>query len=230
MNKRGIGVLGIVLVVAVTIAVVTSLYFFSSETLLLAPRGSSLDASGGNQTHLECVGLACKPVAGGGNDSCNSDADCQPANETYLKCIDLSCIEVAGNDTNECDFVGQACGGNQTFPDLIIANLTIDVQLVEGNGTGNETFYQATVFVTVKNIGDASTGTSFRTEIDVSSFSPRNISTSALAPGQGITIIDVYSPIDEGNYNVTSFADILFQITESNESNNAFGPIFFTVP
>ena len=139
-------------------------------------------------------------------------------NGVWTGCFDGACV--LGNGTN------------QTLPDLIITNLTIDVQLVEGNGTGNETnetFYRATVFVTVKNIGDASTGTSFRTRIDVSSFSPRNIFTSALVPNQRITIIDVYSPIDEGSYNVTSFADILFQIDESNEGNNAFGPVFFTV-
>ena len=201
MNKRGIGILGIILIIAVVVAVGTVYFTLSSETLQLAPRGPSLDAGGGNITHLECINNTCTVVQGSGN--------------------------------NTCDFRGQACGGNQTLPDLIITNLTIDVQLVEGNGTGNETnetFYRATVFVTVKNIGDASTGTSFRTRIDVSSFSPRNIFTSALVPNQRITIIDVYSPIDEGSYNVTSFADILFQIGESNESNNAFGPVFFTVP
>ena len=202
MDKKGIGILSIVLIIAVAVAVGTSLYVtFSGTTLQLAPRGPSLDAGGGNITHLECINNTCTVVQGSGN--------------------------------NTCDFRGQACGGNQTLPDLIIVNLTIDVQLIEGNGTGNETnetFYRATVFVTVKNIGDASTGTSFKTEIDVSSFSPRNIFTSALGINEETTIIDVYSPIDEGIYNVTSFADILFQIGESNESNNAFGPVFFTVP
>ena len=201
MNKRGLGILGIILIIAVVVAVGTVYFTLSSETLQLAPRGPSLDAGGGNITHLECINNTCTVVQGSGN--------------------------------NTCDFRGQACGGNQTLPDLIITNLTIDVQLVEGNGTGNETnetFYRATVFVTVKNIGDASTGTSFKIEIDVSSFSPRNIFTPALGINEETTINEVYSPIDEGSYNVTSFADILFQIGESNESNNAFGPVFFTVP
>jgi subtilase family serine protease len=88
----------------------------------------------------------------------------------------------------------------------------------------------ATVYVTVKNIGTATAGQS-RTQMDVNPIhSPRNILTPSLAPNAQTTISDTYSPISSGDYTVTSFADILFQVNELNENNNGYGPISFNVP
>lgn len=52
------------------------------------------------ETHLECVDEACTEVPGGGEDLCNSDADCRP--DTYLTCVDESCVEQTGDGENTC--------------------------------------------------------------------------------------------------------------------------------
>lgn len=161
------------------------------------------------------------------------DGACVPTNQTnqtHTTCSNQQCITVQGAGTNECTYNSDCIPGNQTnqtLPDLIITSITVNVIT---NSSGNQTnMTSATVFVTVKNIGDATALVS-RTQFSVSTFTPRNIYTLSINPNQQRIIQSTYEPINSGTYSVSSFADILYQIEESNENNNAFGPINFTVP
>jgi len=136
-----------------------------------------------------------------------------------------------GNANNE-DGCSSLCEINQSLPDLDIINMWVNVNTttIPGNSTTNSTnITTAYVYVTVKNIGSSTAGQS-RTQVDVNpSYTPRNILTPSLAPNAQATINDWYVGIAPGNYNVTAYADILFQVNESNENNNGHGPVLFNV-
>lgn len=50
--------------------------------------------------HNECVGLSCKPVAGGGKPTCNNGPECGP--DEHLDCKDKKCQMVAGRAAPQC--------------------------------------------------------------------------------------------------------------------------------
>ena len=52
-------------------------------------------------THLACQNNACVSVAGGGSNSCTSNADCVVA-PTHMECRNNACVSVAGEGSNLC--------------------------------------------------------------------------------------------------------------------------------
>jgi len=92
MDKKGGLVLSVIILVVVFVAgaFIGGSYIASSDNPLLAPKGPSLRSDTGD-------------TRGGGNI-------------THLECgNNNTCVEVPGNGTNECDFIGQFCGGNESW-------------------------------------------------------------------------------------------------------------------
>ncbi len=205
----------------------------------------------GNQTHLACVNQACVVVAGGGANLCANNAQCQNStNQTRLTCINNACTRVQGTGNNTCSPQGSVCGTtNQThlecrsntcsivngsgnslcspqgsacnvtgMPDLII-----DAWVNEINVTGNVSIVNVTVFVTVKNIG-ASTAGSSTTRIKVLKYGGRinethDMPTNQLSPGSRQTLIRWFL-LERGSYSGYSKADQFLAVNESIEYNN----------
>ncbi|OIO81794.1 hypothetical protein AUJ84_00150 [Candidatus Pacearchaeota archaeon CG1_02_32_132] len=118
---------------------------------------------------------------------------------------------IAKNNTNSTNSTG--------LPDLTITILEANVSYVQNN-SGNATgYWQADIGAYVKNVGRISAPIS-RTSFLVTGFGTRYISTSNLAPGQGILVRDKYTNIQRGTYNVTATTDGRFEISELNENNN----------
>jgi hypothetical protein len=58
------------------------------------------DADCEKETHLACVNEACEAVDGGGADLCSSDSEC--LRETHLACVSQSCTPVDGGGSDRC--------------------------------------------------------------------------------------------------------------------------------
>ena len=118
---------------------------------------------------------------------------------------------------------------NQTLlPDLDIISFTSVVGL-ESNFSNQS--YQLTLTAMIKNIGTASAGVS-TTRFNVLPVGGQKlISISPIGVNQTRTVFVIYDNMTAGNnYNSTANADWFNNVTESNESNNGAGPIYFTIP
>jgi len=243
MEKRGLGIIAIIIIVAVVIIGIV-IVFSLRDRLQLAPvppkyadiayyiltvnklgngQGTVTSVPAGincgsdcsnNYTDGKTVQLTASPFSGsvfsGWSGACSGSGICA--------------VLMNANKNVAASFVLNQT--NQSLPDLDIINMLVNVVANSTNSTNITTAY---VYVTVKNIGSSTAGQS-RTQVDVNpSYTPRNILTPSLAPNAQITISDDYTNIVPGNYSVTAYADILFQINESNENNNGHGPVNFAV-
>ncbi|MBI4021639.1 MAG: hypothetical protein HY369_05335 [Candidatus Aenigmarchaeota archaeon] len=201
-------IIGIVVVMVIVAAV-------AMYTGILSPAGESYAAAiKKNTTHLECVSNTCTKVSGAGTNKC-SPLGSACGNQTHLECISNTCTAVSGPGTNQCSPAGAACGK----PDLTIPDVIYFVKDFDGKN--------ATILLsaTVKNIGDAQTGTpwtiaTFALSAGGSTKLYNGTAFGSLLPGMNTSASVIATIAASTTYIVIVTADSANAIAESNESNN----------
>ncbi len=85
-----------------------------------------------NETHLECVNLACVPLNGSGTDLCATNLDCMnTTNTTHLACVNLACVSVNGAGEDLCKTTPDCLNttNNYTSVRAVRSNQTIEINL-----------------------------------------------------------------------------------------------------
>ena len=95
--------------------------------------GRSFHDNNTNETHLECVNLACVSVNGSGTDLCKDNNDCQnQTNMTHMACVNLACISVTGSGEDLCKSSRDCLNTtvNETdYVRAVRANRTVEINL-----------------------------------------------------------------------------------------------------
>ncbi|MEK6847393.1 MAG: CARDB domain-containing protein [Nanoarchaeota archaeon] len=150
-------------------------------------------------------------------------------NTTYI-CLQGACLPQnssgggggGGNNTNST---------NLTLPNLIVVNisrLSYNSTNVTINGT-NVTAYTVNVTTRVRNIGNALAGASV-TRVIIPGWPTQQLVTSAIPMGVTVPVSSYYTSVPGGTvWTVTSTADSLNQVTESNENDNSL-TVTLTIP
>jgi len=122
--------------------------------------------------------------------------------------------------------------GGSNLPDLVITEIS------PSNASPAVDEY-IKINVKVKNVGNASTSDSIRLRLYYDRAQPPDYSTSSddytpysgsIAPNQEVTLTENYVDFEtSGSHNIWALVDGNQNVSESNESNNAFGPYNFTV-
>jgi hypothetical protein len=145
--------------------------------------------------------------------------DCSAAGVNW-GCSAGSCLLLGSNNTNSTNSTGGNSTTNATMPDLIISSISYISNIINSTNSTNGTIatYSVSIDSVVMNNGTLSAGNS-TTQITIAGTSV-NLATYSLPPSSATTVTRIVT-LTSGTYTVTSTADVLNVVLESNEANNA---------